>query len=93
MYIAKLIENKSERLRGKVENPFFVPIQFIELKLNVDNLENAINLAKRKLHSIINNPANMRIEQLTNETLIFSFRNRQDGLKVTYQVQALKDAR
>lgn len=88
MYIAKLIENKSERLHGKVENPFFVPIQLIELKLTADNFESAVNLAKRKLHSIINNPANLRIEQLTNDALILSFRNRQDGLKVTYQVQA-----
>lgn len=90
MYIAKLIENKSERLLGKVEQPFFVPIQFIELKLNVDNFENAVKLAKRKLQSIINNPTNMRIEQPTNDTVILSFRNSQDGLKVTYQLQAYK---
>ncbi|QCR31020.1 hypothetical protein [Lysinibacillus sp. SGAir0095] len=87
MYIAKLIENKSERLLGKVDKPFFVPVQMIELKLNVNSLESAVALAKGKLSSIINNPANMRIEQLKNETLVFSFRNSHDGLKVTYQVE------
>lgn len=91
MFIAKLIENTSERLLGKVEKPFFVPIQFIELKLNVDNFESAINLAKRKLHSIINNPANIRIEQLTDDTHILSFRNSHDGLKVTYQVEVFEE--
>jgi len=87
MYTAKLIENKSERLIGKVDRPFFVPIQLIELKLNANSLESAINLAKRKLDPIINNPANLRIEQQTHETLQFSFRNSQDGLKVTYQLE------
>ncbi len=90
MYIAKLIDNKSERLVGKVDKPFFVPIQLIELKLNVDNLENAVKLARRKLHPIINNPANMKIEHPTNDTVKLSFRNRHDGLKVTYQLQAYK---
>ena len=91
MYVLKLIDNKSERLLGVVDQPFFVPIQLIELKLNVDNLENALKLAKRKLQSIINNPANMRIEQPSNDKVILSFRNRQDGLKVTYQVEEIKD--
>ena len=88
MYVAKLIENKSEVLLGKVDRPFFVPIQLIELKLNADNLDTAITQASERLDPIINNPATMRIEQLSNDALILSFRNRQDGLKVTYELQA-----
>ncbi|MDN4494734.1 hypothetical protein [Ureibacillus aquaedulcis] len=90
MYIAKLIDNKSERLLGKVEKPFFVPIQLIELKLNAENLDSALNLARKRLRPIINNPANMKVEQPANDTMILSFRNSQDGLKVTYQVQEFK---
>lgn len=90
MYIAKLIDNKSERLLGKVEKPFFVPIQLIELKLNVDNFDSALNLARKRLRPIINNPANLKIEQPTNDTMLLSFRNSQDGLKVTYQLQEYK---
>lgn len=91
MYIAKLIENKSERLIGKVEKPFFVPIQFIELKLNVNNPESAVTLARRRLEPIINNPANMKVEQLTNDTILLSFRNSQDGLKVCYRLEEFKE--
>ena len=88
MYVAKLIENKSEILLGKVDKPFFVPIELIELKLNADDLDNAITQASNRLDPIINNPSNMRIEQLSNDSLILSFRNRQDGLKVSYELQA-----
>ncbi|MFC7686243.1 hypothetical protein [Ureibacillus sp. GCM10028918] len=90
MYIAKLIDNKSEKLLGKVDKPFFVPIQLIEVKLNVDNLENALKLAKRRLRPIINTPANLKIEKISHDSLILSFRNSQDGLKVTYELQEHK---
>ena len=42
MYIAKSIEDKNEKLLGKVDNPFFIPVGLNELKWKADNFQHQL---------------------------------------------------
>lgn len=86
MYIVSLLGNESEKRRNYILNNFYIPINLIEFKIDDTDIKNAFEIAKSRLLSIINSIEEIDIKVLNKYSLIFSFRNIEDGMKVVYRI-------
>ncbi|MCM3390631.1 hypothetical protein M3649_21345 [Ureibacillus chungkukjangi] len=86
MYIVSLLGNESEKRKEYIINSFYIPINLIEFKIDGTDIKSAFEVAKSRLISIINSIEEIDIKVLNKDSLIFTFRNIEDGMKVVYRI-------
>lgn len=94
MFIVKLIENESEAY-GEVRNTskFHVPINMIEFKLETASLNEAFLKAQSRLNKIMNATDEVEFNRNPDNSLVFWFGNKSDGLGVTYKIEPVEEQR
>lgn len=93
MFLVSLVENVSSEgfLKKEDISNFYVPINLIEFKVDAKSINSAFSYAKRKLSSLINSPEDIEYQIIRNNSLMFSFGNKTNGLMVTYKIHPLEE--